>query len=202
MKCFFTGKDCENQSACLTCHTGAGWLKTFGGEEKIRKDLEDEENRWKDIRKNGAGDPFWSDGVNINLVRNHIVHYVSGLRQLGLSADYEIPPKVDQAFMARKRAILAKARRNIASLKKDRDYQYLLSISAEISEKERQKLGLLAGTGIVRDLERAVAERNYNDASRHDLKHDKARIRKIAEYVRRARGDYDVRENGQLRLPV
>lgn len=30
--------------------------------------------RWKDIFNNGCSDPTWEDGVNINLVRNHIIY--------------------------------------------------------------------------------------------------------------------------------
>lgn len=31
-------------------------------------------SRWKSIFDIGCSDPFWSDGVNINLVRNHITY--------------------------------------------------------------------------------------------------------------------------------
>lgn len=30
---------------------------------------------WKDIYNNGCNDPFWCDGTNLNLVRNHIEYY-------------------------------------------------------------------------------------------------------------------------------
>lgn len=32
-------------------------------------------HRWNDIAWNGCQDPFWSDGLNMNLVRNHIIWY-------------------------------------------------------------------------------------------------------------------------------
>ena len=72
---------------------------------------------WHDLRANGCNDPFWPDGVNLNLVRNHIIY---GLRQIAeLSAserqlsmfevstvgvsdvmrDERIPPKVDENLM-------------------------------------------------------------------------------------------------------
>lgn len=46
---------------------------------------------WKDINQNGCNDPFWSDGCNMNLTRNHIIYAqekvqkprVERLRQLG-----------------------------------------------------------------------------------------------------------------------
>ena len=44
-------------------------------EAQIRKQLEDEYRRWNDIKKNGCSDPAWPDGVNLNLVRNHIIYF-------------------------------------------------------------------------------------------------------------------------------
>lgn len=38
---------------------------------KIRKEIQ----HWKDINQNGCNDPFWSDGCNMNLTRNHIIYY-------------------------------------------------------------------------------------------------------------------------------
>ena len=35
----------------------------------IRREIE----HWKDINQNGCSDPFWPDGCNMNLTRNHII---------------------------------------------------------------------------------------------------------------------------------
>lgn len=37
----------------------------------IRREIE----HWKAINQNGCSDPFWSDGCNMNLTRNHIIYY-------------------------------------------------------------------------------------------------------------------------------
>ncbi len=78
-------------------------------------------NHWHDLMANGCNDPFWPDGVNLNLVRNHIIY---GLRQIAelnaserqlsmfeistISAndvmrDERIPPKVDDNYMVKDR---------------------------------------------------------------------------------------------------
>ena len=36
--------------------------------------LTDEYKRWQSIYESGCSDPTWEDGVNINLVRNHIFY--------------------------------------------------------------------------------------------------------------------------------
>lgn len=43
--------------------------------EKLGKELRGSYECWNHILQNGAGDPFWEDGANMNLVRNHIIYY-------------------------------------------------------------------------------------------------------------------------------
>lgn len=38
--------------------------------DELRKDYD----RWNFLYVNGGSDPFWSDGSNLNLVRNHILN--------------------------------------------------------------------------------------------------------------------------------
>lgn len=41
--------------------------------KELGEELIDRYNRWKSIYESGCSDPTWEDGVNINLVRNHIL---------------------------------------------------------------------------------------------------------------------------------
>lgn len=38
--------------------------------------------RWKSYKENGGTDPFYPDGVNMNLLRNHLIHYKREIREL------------------------------------------------------------------------------------------------------------------------
>lgn len=49
--------------------------KCISKAEKLGKELRDSYERWNHILQNGVGDPFWEDGANMNLVRNHIIYY-------------------------------------------------------------------------------------------------------------------------------
>lgn len=63
---------------------------------------------WKDINQNGCSDPFWSDGCNMNLTRNHIIYAQEQVRkiceenQIPLLEEYylSLPPEVDNNYMA------------------------------------------------------------------------------------------------------
>lgn len=72
--------------------------------QNIRQEIE----HWKDINQNGCSDPFWSDGCNMNLTRNHIIYYQRQLKEicvenrLPLPEEYyfSAPPEVDNQYMA------------------------------------------------------------------------------------------------------
>lgn len=48
-------------------------------------------DRWNYLRENGGSDPFWSDGVNLNLIRNHICHYKREIKALCEQYNLVIP---------------------------------------------------------------------------------------------------------------
>ncbi len=41
--------------------------------------LENEYARWDELFTKGGSDPFWTDGVNLELTRNHILYYKAQL---------------------------------------------------------------------------------------------------------------------------
>ena len=72
--------------------------------EQIRKEI----SQWKDINQNGCNDPFWPDGRNMNLTRNHILYYQRKIaencieKHLPYPEEYyfSLPPEVDINYMA------------------------------------------------------------------------------------------------------
>ena len=76
---------------------------------------------WHDLMANGCNDPFWPDGVNMNLVRNHIIYDLRQIAEMRASdeqlsmfdvpaaevgdvmQDKRIPPRVDDDYMAQDR---------------------------------------------------------------------------------------------------
>ena len=63
-------------------------------------------DNWQNHKKYGCNDPSWSDGVNMNLLRNHMFYYKGNIsklcreKQIALPPEYylPIPPKVDQNY--------------------------------------------------------------------------------------------------------
>lgn len=65
--------------------------------------------RWQEIKEHGCHDAFWADGVNMNLVRNHIIYYKRRLIEIcetlnePLPEEYylPLPPKVDDNYLCK-----------------------------------------------------------------------------------------------------
>ncbi len=63
---------------------------------------------WKNLNENGGSDPAWPDGMNMNLVRNHVISYkreiVEACERNGWPLPDECylptPPKVSNDHMA------------------------------------------------------------------------------------------------------
>ena len=89
-------------------------------EQEIEKALA----HWQHMAKYGCSDPFWPDGVNMNLVRNHIIWYLVHIAELqqkprqismfetvektitnDVMSDPRLPIQVDHNYMATDRKL-------------------------------------------------------------------------------------------------
>lgn len=70
--------------------------------------IREEISQWKDINQNGCNDPFWPDGCNMNLTRNHILYYQRKIAEICIEKHlpypeayyFSVPPEVDNFYMA------------------------------------------------------------------------------------------------------
>ena len=111
-------------------------MKEKSAEDKVRecrRNIRQEIEHWKDINQNGCNDPFWPDGCNMNLTRNHIISYQRQLReictekQLPLPDEYylSLPPEVDMNYMANlKQKPRVERLRQTGSITTGRFYRY------------------------------------------------------------------------------
>lgn len=57
-------------------------------------EIRNEYKMWDWIAEHGCSDPFWTDGANMNIIRNHIIYYK---KQLISKAEEENAP-IPQEF--------------------------------------------------------------------------------------------------------
>ena len=81
--------------------------------QQIQSEIDREFQQWNNIACSGCQDPSWPDGVNMNLVRNHIIYwyrlldekYVANTQtslfdsQIAESLRRPVPPKVPDQYM-------------------------------------------------------------------------------------------------------
>ena len=126
--------------------------------------LESDYARWDKLFTKGGSDPSWSDGVNLNLVRNQIIYGKQKLAEqesslLDLPEVYyrEIPPEVDCNYMARLDEIRENARKAMEIIDADENLKFVREQSASLSEQRIKQWCIPAIINYAENLRRAIA---------------------------------------------
>ena len=89
--------------------------------ERLVATLQNKFARWEQLYTDGGFDPFWPDGTNLNLVRNHIRISMNKIALVFSPAErpvlwsHELPPEVPENYMAHAETYRAFAEERIAS---------------------------------------------------------------------------------------
>ena len=135
--------------------------------ESLGKLMQDRYDRWEHLAKYGGSDPFWEDGVYMNLVRNHIINYRKVCERELKPDEYpdqyymDLPPEVEQTYMANPTEIAQKARKSMERLSSNKDYLWLLDGVKRLTERQRQDTCADNVIGYVGRLGNAIADGNY-----------------------------------------
>lgn len=138
-------------------------------------ELENEYAWWDEVFTKGGSDPFWTDGVNLELIRNHILYYKEQLAKqenslFGLPDVYyrELPPEVDHNYMARPDEIRANARKAMEIIDADENLKFVREQSASLSEKQLKQWCIPAIINYAENLRRAIAADNLLTMRRYE----------------------------------
>lgn len=154
-------------------------------------ELHSEYARWRELRDRGGTDPFWPDGVNMNLVRNHILYWKRMIEENLQEAEYpeeyflDIPPEMDNNFMAHPDRIRDKAKAALKTITENPDYVFL---RREMRNQTKQNAQIFNAVRYVD---------GYQDAIRRD---DLVVMRRIApdlyaDRFKNARKEYEETKN-------
>ena len=113
--------------------------------KQLGKEIRDSKKRYEDLRVHGGSDPFWSDGVNMNLCRNHVMYFrkqvETELDPENYPEEYflEIPAEVSVHYMADPDGIRSRSTAALEVLKENQDFQYLRSkLSGDLDKETSQ----------------------------------------------------------------
>jgi hypothetical protein len=162
-------------------------------QEDYGDNLQAAHDRWENLYEHGGADPFWPDGGNLNLVRNHILYYRSKIEESMPQGSYpavyfkEVPQKVDPTYMARADEIRAAAKASLSKYLADPDYLYIVRHYDDLSPKTREKLRIDNVIGYATGLERSIQEDKLVDMRRHeDCERYLPAFRECADRMRQA----------------
>lgn len=171
------------------------------GKENPLEELEKAYAQWESLYKQGGSDPFYADGVNLNLVRNHILYFkrqIEETQPLYMNSEAyqrEPPPQVEDGYMARAKEIRDNAKTTLTAYKTDPYYQYLLHHREELDDAGLKKTSIRPVLNYAQALETAIREDDLVTMRRHErANHYLDSFRACAEKVR------DVLENQELNL--
>ena len=117
--------------------------------DELAKECKQSYERWTEIRQNGCRDPCWTDGVNLNLVRNHIIYYKRQMATLYKEQGVEpppvllreLPPRLDPKFMANADEIRRRATDIMTKIKEMPELNKLKVIYLRLSPVQRSQSG-------------------------------------------------------------
>lgn len=136
------------------------------------KELSLSYKRWEELFNNGGSDPFWSDGVNLNIVRNHIIYWKRRIGEekpeLMESELYKkpIPKKMSNGYMACSNEIRIKAKKVLDSIYDNADYKYICSHYFELSDEEKNETKASLIINVVNGYEKSLLEDNLIELRR------------------------------------
>lgn len=171
------------------------------GKENPLEELEKAYAQWESLYKQGGSDPFYPDGVNLNLVRNHILYFKRQIEETqplyknSEAYQRELPPQVEDGYMARAKEIRDNAKTTLTAYKTDPYYQYLLHHWEELDDVGLKKTSIRPVLNYAQALETAIQEDDLVTMRRHErAERYLDSFRACAEKVR------DVLENQELNL--
>ena len=131
---------------------------------ELAADLEREFQHWEHIKEFGGSDPFYADGMGLNLTRNHIISMKKTMEQqierenhdltlfpASLPDIYyrETPPEMPYDYMARADEIRARAAEQLALYEQDPNFVWLNDHYKEVfsrgETRETKDAGLYPG---------------------------------------------------------
>lgn len=137
----------------------------------LDEQLKQEYDRWEYLYTHGGQDPFYSDGCNLELVRNHIIYRKREMEQSGKLTDAyyrELPPEVDRNYMARADEIRENARKSLEIYKKHPDYLYLVDAIKLLNKRQIEETCISNIIWYVKGLEKYIENDDLIAMRRHE----------------------------------
>ena len=119
-------------------------MKNWKASELIER-IEQSYSKWQVLHDEGGRDPFWPDGCNMKLVRNHIIYYKNCLLEVLKPGethpliDKELPPEVEQNYFVNANSIKEQGPLLLKKYEEDENYQFVLKKAPLLTIEQREE---------------------------------------------------------------
>lgn len=169
---------------------------------EIEQNLIQEHAEWKNLYKYGGQDPFWPDGCNLNLIRNHIIHYRKQLEEIGYYPEsyyWDVPREVDDNYMARTEEIRKAAGETLEAMVQNENYQFLMKCAGRLTEKQKKSISVKNIIGYQEKLDKAIQEDDLVTMRRYrNKKGYMEAFKKCREEMEKIMGEKTTQKEGQM----
>lgn len=176
--------------------------KKVDNSKELGEELLAEHKRWKNLYEHGGSDPFWADGVNLNLVRNHILWYRKRIADELDPSKYpecftwDVPPEVPMQYMANPDRIIKLASETLEIIERHPDYRYLKNYRSLNGVTDKETDQLLSVLCTVESLHEFIERRELVSARRF-MQPDN-----LLQRIKGARSKLEERKNESRELPL
>lgn len=134
--------------------------------EELILELEERFQYYDEVFKNGCNDPLYSDGINLNLIRNHII-YIKGKIEESLTVEEypdvyyrRTPEEVNNDFMVKPDEIRERANESLTMFNNYFYLDELKSASYYLDKKQLEDTGIERALCLIKSLDQAIKKDN------------------------------------------
>ncbi len=135
-------------------------------------ELKKEYGYWNQLFCEGGRDPFWPDGVNLNLIRNHIIACKIALgredREKPEEYGWPLPPELSPDYMARKKEIWYRGIESYQKYITDDNYLYLKEVTKSLPVKVKKESSIENVLGYEKAVRMALEQEDYVALRSHE----------------------------------
>lgn len=116
---------------------------------------------WQYIKEHGSASIIWSDGRELNFIRQQIIRLKEKLENEADKNTYETPPKMGELFMVDPQVIEKEAREALKVYESDQNYRYLMANKNRLPETYRMQTEVDAILDQMGKFQKAVYHHHY-----------------------------------------
>lgn len=112
--------------------------------EALLKALKQDQEYWNHVYLNGCNDPTWTDGVNLNLIHNHIIYDYEKIKKYYpdeyAKMDIVEPMEMPSEYMARADEIRSAMKKHFVELFDHSDYKEMMQRYEALSPSQKKSI--------------------------------------------------------------